>query len=43
MLEVYLEEKLEKTGDEKWPYYLPNMKDFGLFIIRRDENEKLPG
>ncbi|MCI7472475.1 MAG: class I SAM-dependent methyltransferase [Clostridiales bacterium] len=43
MLEAYLEEKLEKTGDEKWPYYLPNRKEFGLFIIERDENEKLPG
>ena len=42
-LEAYLEENLEKTGEEKWPYYLPNMKDFGLFIIRRDENEKFPG
>jgi SAM-dependent methyltransferase len=43
MLEAYLEEKLEKTGDEKWPYYLPNRKEFGLFVIGRDEYEKLPG
>lgn len=42
LLEAYLEEKLEKTGDEKWPYYLPNWKEFGLFVIGRDENEKLP-
>lgn len=42
-LEAYLEEKLEKTGDEKWPYYLPSRKEFGLFVIERDENEKLPG
>ena len=43
ILEAYLAEKLEKTGDEKWPYYLPNRKEFGLFVIGRDENENLPG
>ena len=43
ILEAYLAEKLEKTGDKKWPYYLPNRKEFGLFVIGRDENEKLPG
>ena len=42
-LEAYLAEKLEKTGEEKWPYYLPNRKEFGLFVIGRDENENLPG
>lgn len=42
-LEVYLAEKLEKTGNAKWPYYLPNWKEFGIFVIRRDENEKLQG
>ncbi len=39
-LEVYLAESLEKTGNEQYPYYLPNLKEFGLFVIRRDENEK---
>lgn len=39
-LEAYLAEKLEKTGNAKWPYYLPNLKEFGIFVIRRDENEK---
>ena len=43
ILEAYLAEKLEKTGDEKWPYYLPNQKEFGLFVIGRDENEKFLG
>ena len=43
LLEAYLEEKLEKTGDERWPYYLPNRKEFGLFVIGRNENEKFPG
>ena len=43
MLEAYLEENLKETGEEKWPYYLPNRKEFGLFVIGRDENENLPG
>lgn len=37
-LDAYLEERLEKTGDGKFPYYLPNQKKLGLFVIRRDEN-----
>lgn len=40
-LERYLAEKLEKTGNEKWPYYLPKRKEFGVFVIRRDENAQL--
>ena len=43
LLEEYLAKNLQKTNDEKWPYYLPNLKEFGLFVIRRDENEKLSG
>lgn len=43
LLECYLAENLETIESEKWPYYLPNRKEFGLFVIRRDENEKLSG
>lgn len=37
-LDAYLEEKLEKTGDERFHYYLPKKRAMGLFVIRRDEN-----
>lgn len=37
-LETYLEEKLVKTGEERFPYYLPKKKDLGIFVIRREEN-----
>lgn len=40
-LEAYLQEKLERTEDERFPYYLPKKKDLGIFIIRRDENAQL--
>lgn len=43
LLECYLEKNLEKTNVKKWPYYLPNLKEFGLFVIRRNENERPPG
>ena len=35
----YLDSALLKTGREDFPYYLPNRKKLGLFVIRRDENE----
>lgn len=37
-LEAYLREKLEHTGKEKFPYYLPKKKNLGIFVIRRSEN-----
>lgn len=37
-LESYLQEKLEHTGDAKFPYYLPKKKSLGIFVIRRNEN-----
>ena len=37
-LDAYLHRRLEKTGDDKFPYYLSNQKKLGLFVIRRDEN-----
>lgn len=40
-LEGYLREKLEHTGDSRFPYYLPKKKDLGIFVIRRDENAQL--
>ncbi len=41
VLEKYLADRMENTGHEKWPYYLPNLKEFGIFVIRRDENEDI--
>lgn len=40
-LNHYLEEVLISTGDKDFPLYLPKKKKFGLFIIRKDENENL--
>lgn len=38
-LTEYLRENLRETGREDFPYYLPKKKKFGLFVIRRSENE----
>lgn len=38
-LDAYLEAHLVHTGREDFPLYLPKLKRFGLFILRRDENE----
>lgn len=35
---AYLQEYLKKTGNDRFPYYLPNQKKLGIFVIRRDEN-----
>lgn len=37
-MEDYLREKLEPTGNEKFPCYLPKKKNLGIFVIRRSEN-----
>lgn len=42
-LDAYLHQHLERTGDDKFPYYLPNQKKLGLFVIRRDENADRQG
>lgn len=39
-LDDYLREHLVETGHEKYPYYQPKMRRFGLFVIRRDLNER---
>lgn len=36
-LDAYLRQNLENTGDDQFPYYLPNKKKFGLFFIQRGE------
>lgn len=36
LLARYLAENLKETNMEQWPYYLPNLKKFGLFIIERN-------
>lgn len=38
-MDAYLAERLEKTDSEEYPYYLPNQKKLGLFVIRREDNE----
>jgi len=39
-MEDYLSKSLVETGRADFPYYLPKKKKFGLFVIRRKENEK---
>lgn len=36
-LDAYLREHLQETGDGTFPYYLPNQKKLGLFVIPRDD------
>lgn len=40
-LDEYLEKELVKTGDARFPLYLPKQKRFGIFVIRRDENANI--
>ena len=35
----YMKEHLVETGDAKYPYYQPKKKKFGMFVIRRSQNE----
>lgn len=35
---AYLDERLQETSHPDFPLYLPNLKPFGILIIRRDEN-----
>lgn len=37
-LDAYLREHLTETGDDTFPYYLPNQKKLGLFVIPRDQD-----
>lgn len=39
ILKAYMDEHLECTGREDFPYYLPKKKRFVLFVIKKDENE----
>ncbi len=40
-IDEYLKETLIKSGDDKYPLYLPNEKHFAVFVIRRQENENI--
>lgn len=40
-IDEYLDARLIETGDARYPLYLPNMKHFGIFTIRREENENI--
>lgn len=31
----FLKERLIRTGDTRWPLYLPNKKHFGIFVVER--------
>ena len=33
----FLEERLERTGRDDFPLYLPNMKNLGIFIIEKEQ------
>lgn len=37
-LEQHLSSVLVSTNDPEFPYYLPKKKEFGIFLIRREEN-----
>lgn len=36
VIDDYLRDTLTETDDRQFPYYLPNLKSFGIFHIRRD-------
>lgn len=36
---AHLEDRLVKTGEVEYPYYMPNKKEMGIFIINKKENE----
>ena len=38
-VEQYLEKHLISTGEKPYPFYLPHKKHFGVFEIRKDEND----
>ena len=38
-----LKNRLVETGEQEYPYYLPNKKEMGIFIINRKENEQIGG
>lgn len=40
-MEAFLERTLQQRTHSQWPYYLPNQKHFGIFVIPRRENEHL--
>ena len=37
-VEHYLEKNLVQTGDKTYPWYLPHLKHFGVFEIKKSEN-----
>ncbi len=37
----YLDARLTETGRADFPYYLPNLKRFGIFVIGREQNAHL--
>lgn len=36
-LDLYLSQKIKKTGEEKYPFYIPHMKKMGIFEIQGEE------
>lgn len=40
-MDAYLAAHMQETGDEKFPYYIPNEKKLGIFVIRREDNENI--
>ena len=40
-LEIFLSEKLKKTGEEKYPFYIPRMKKMGIFEIKGEQFQSI--
>ncbi len=38
-----LKNRLIETGETEYPYYLPNKKEMGIFIINRKDNKQIGG
>lgn len=40
-IDQYLRDMLVRNDGQQFPYYLPNLKPFGIFIIRRDDHANI--
>lgn len=40
-IERYLSDQLQQTGRKDFPYYLPNERAFGVYVLRREDQTQL--
>lgn len=40
-MDAYLSRRLMETRDKRYPLYMPHLKRFGIFVVRRSENAHL--